>query len=111
MLLDIVKCLNLWYLSRCVCEFYARARTYEELHEANRKNTEKWAEYVEDTSFRFDISAYNHSIPQRRQRDIVESFSYMALLGKIDMKTPQITFACLEECGLCHRTEYQLPDF
>lgn len=91
--------LYLFILSyRSICEFYARGRTYEELHEANRRTASKWTDYIENTSFKFEVSAYNHSIPQRRQRDIVESFSYMALLGKIDMKNPQITFVCLEEC-------------
>ncbi|KAJ3484176.1 hypothetical protein NLI96_g5827 [Meripilus lineatus] len=84
-------------LIKSICEFYARGRTYAEVHEENRKNASKWEQYIENTTFKFDVSAYNHSIPQRRQRDIVESFSYMALLGKIEMKDPQVTFVCLEE--------------
>lgn len=35
-----------------------------------------------------------------RQRDTIETFSYMGLLGKIDMKNPEINFVCFEECLL-----------
>ncbi|KAI0785684.1 tRNA guanosine-2'-O-methyltransferase [Abortiporus biennis] len=84
-------------LIKSVCEFYARGKTYEELHNANRLNVPKWEKYIEDTSFKFEVSAYNHSIPQKRQREVVENFSYMALLGKIDMKNPEEIFVCVEE--------------
>ncbi|KAK7676870.1 hypothetical protein QCA50_020206 [Cerrena zonata] len=57
----------------------------------------KYSQYIENTSFKFIVTAYNHSVPQSRQRQVVESFSYMALLGKIDMKTPDVTFMCFEE--------------
>ena len=38
------------------------------------------------------------TIPQWRQKDVVESFSYMDFKGKIDMKNPDITLVCFEEC-------------
>jgi len=43
------------------------------------------------------VTAYNHKISDSRQRNIVESFSYMGFLGKIDMKNPQVTLGCFEE--------------
>jgi tRNA (guanine10-N2)-methyltransferase len=54
---------------------------------------------VEDTSFKFVINAYMHTIPQRRQREVVETFSYMDFKGKIDMKNPDIILCCFEECA------------
>ena len=45
------------------------------------------------------MTAFNHTIPQSRQRDVIESFAYMGFLGKIDMKTPDITLTCFEECA------------
>ncbi|THH31329.1 hypothetical protein EUX98_g2848 [Antrodiella citrinella] len=84
-------------LVKSICEFYARGKTYEELHMQTRADPSKWARYVENTSFKMKVTAYNHSIPQTRARDVVEDFSYMGMLGKIDMIQPEITFVCYEE--------------
>ncbi|KAF9010647.1 RNA methylase [Cyathus striatus] len=84
-------------LIKSVYEFYAQGSTYEEVHAANRQNEYLWKKYVPDTSFRFLVSGYNHKIPQARQREVIESFSYMAFLGEINMKTPDIMIACFEE--------------
>ncbi|RDB25139.1 tRNA (guanine(10)-N2)-methyltransferase [Hypsizygus marmoreus] len=84
-------------LIKSVYEFYGQGSTYEELHASNRKNQARWARYVTDTSFRFIVTAYNHKIPQARQSEVVESFSYMGFLGKIDMKNPEILLGCFEE--------------
>ena len=83
---------------RYVCEFYARGKSYEEVHERNRLRKPQWEKYIEGTSFKFMVTAFNHTIPQWRQKDVVESFSYMDFQGKIDMKNPDITLACFEEC-------------
>jgi tRNA (guanine10-N2)-methyltransferase len=82
-----------------VYEFYARGSSYEELHERNLAARPKWEKYMPDTSFKFFVNGYNQSIPQRRQREVVEAFSYMAFLGKIDMKNPDILLGCFEECS------------
>ena len=57
-----------------------------------------WEKYIEDTSFKFLVTAFNHTIPQWRQKDVVEGFSYMDFRGKIEMKNPDITLAVFEEC-------------
>ncbi|KAJ7045462.1 S-adenosyl-L-methionine-dependent methyltransferase [Mycena alexandri] len=84
-------------LIKHIYEFYAQGGDYEELHVVNKANGHLWSSYAHDTSFKFLVTAYNHKIPQRRQRDVVESFSYMAFAGKIDMKNPQIVLGCFEE--------------
>lgn len=71
---------------------------YAELHEANKLSQPLWARYIEDTSFRFLVTSSQHKIPQTRQREVIESFSYMGFLGKIDMKKPEINLICFEEC-------------
>lgn len=88
--------------SRCVLiksiyEFYAQGSTYDELHVANREVRSRWERYILDTSFKFTVIGYNHSLPQRWQRNVIESFSYMDFLGKIDMKDPDIVLGCFEE--------------
>ncbi|KAG5647054.1 hypothetical protein DXG03_001424 [Asterophora parasitica] len=84
-------------LVKSIYEFYGQGSSYEELHAATRASRARWERFILDTSFRFIVTAHNHKIPQSRQRDVVESFSYMALLGKIDMKSPDILFGCFEE--------------
>ncbi|KAF8210179.1 tRNA guanosine-2'-O-methyltransferase [Mycena galopus ATCC 62051] len=88
--------------SRCILikhvyEYYAQGGDYYELHIANKASSHLWSSYVHDTSFKFVVTAYNHKIPESRQRNIVESFSYMGFLGKIDMKNPQVLMGCFEE--------------
>ncbi|EGO00079.1 hypothetical protein SERLA73DRAFT_21340, partial [Serpula lacrymans var. lacrymans S7.3] len=85
-------------LIRSIYEFYARGRNYQELHERNRLVQSKWFQYAADTSFKYVVAGYNHSISQRRQREVVETFSYMAFMGKIDLKDPEVVMGCFEEC-------------
>ncbi|KAJ7680272.1 hypothetical protein DFH06DRAFT_1265322 [Mycena polygramma] len=81
-----------------IYEFYAQGGDYEELHGANKGRSQLWSPYAHDTSFKFLVTAYNHKIPETRQRAVVESFSYMGFLGRIDMKNPQVIMGCFEEC-------------
>ncbi|KAJ7262228.1 tRNA guanosine-2'-O-methyltransferase [Mycena haematopus] len=85
-------------LIKHVYEFYARGGDYDELHIANEASRHLWSSYAHDTSFKFVVTAYNHKISESRQRKVVESFSYMGFLGKIDLKHPQVTMGCFEEC-------------
>ncbi|TCD66730.1 hypothetical protein EIP91_001023 [Steccherinum ochraceum] len=84
-------------LIKSICEFYARGKNYDELHATTRTMPSKWARFVEDASFKMNVTAYNHTIPQTRARDVVEDFSYMGMLGRIDLKNPEVTFVCYEE--------------
>ncbi|KAJ3724875.1 tRNA guanosine-2'-O-methyltransferase [Lentinula raphanica] len=84
-------------LIKSIYEFYSRGATYDELHSRNRAKRSLWERYIPETSFKFTVTAYNHKIPQRRQKEVVEGFSYMDFMGKIDMKNPEISFGCFEE--------------
>lgn len=44
------------------------------------------------------VTAYNHTIPQSRAKQVVEDFAYMNMRGKIDMIHPELTYMCYEEC-------------
>lgn len=83
---------------RGVYEFYAQGPSYAEVHEQTRNCRHLYERFVENTSFRFIVTAYNHTIAPRRQKDIVESFSFMDFKGPIDMKTPDLICAVFEEC-------------
>ncbi|KAL0956084.1 hypothetical protein HGRIS_002253 [Hohenbuehelia grisea] len=84
-------------LLKSVYEFWGQGSTYEELHNSTRAHKSLWDPYQQDTSFRFFVTAYNHTIPQSRQRQIMEDFSYMAYLGKIELKQPELVMGCFEE--------------
>jgi hypothetical protein len=84
---------------RSLCELYAYGTSYEEIHEQVRHNYDKWSRYVPDTTFKFSVTGYANAIPQERQREVINSFRWMNLEGKIDMKHPEVTFVCHEECG------------
>ncbi|KAF7428315.1 hypothetical protein PC9H_007536 [Pleurotus ostreatus] len=86
-------------LIKSISEFYGQGDNYDQLHAAVRKNEALWEQYKQDTSFRFSVAAYNHSITKSRQREVMESFGYMEFLGRIDLKSPTIVLGCYEEYG------------
>jgi tRNA (guanine10-N2)-methyltransferase len=93
------RMLTLHYVARAVYEFYARGRSYDELHEKNKSSRNFWEKYIPETSFKFVVNGYNHSISKSRQREVIEDFSYMGFMGKIDLVNPEITLSCFEECA------------
>ena len=53
---------------------------------------------MQDSSFRFLVAAYNHSIHKNRKKTIMESFDYMDWKGPIDVVNASVTLKCIEEC-------------
>lgn len=84
---------------RSIYHFYAKGASYEEMHSRNREVRSEWLRYIPETTFKYIVDGYNRTISQSRRKEIIESFSYMRLLGKIDMKNPEATFGCFEECA------------
>ncbi|EKM54553.1 uncharacterized protein PHACADRAFT_196984 [Phanerochaete carnosa HHB-10118-sp] len=95
---DAKKLARKCILIKSVHEFYGRGKTYEDLFAQTQQNGHRWAKYVQETSFKFKVEAYNHSIPQYRQKEVVESFAWMDFLGEINMRNPEITLCVFEEC-------------
>ena len=85
---------------RSIYELYGRGADYAKVHDQTRRNSDLWSHYVEKASFRFNVKGFNHTISQSRQKDIIESFSFMDLRGDINMKNPDIALSCFEECWL-----------
>ncbi|KAI9442618.1 tRNA guanosine-2'-O-methyltransferase [Lactarius indigo] len=94
-------------LIKAVYEFYASGRSYEELHEQNKSSRNLWEKYIPETSFKFVVNGYNHSISKARQRQVIEDFSYMGFMGKIDLANPEITMGYFEEYKDVHDTTRQ----
>jgi tRNA (guanine10-N2)-methyltransferase len=44
------------------------------------------------------VTAIYHTIPETRQKCIIEEFSYMAYEGAIDLKRPEVALQYFEEC-------------
>lgn len=74
---------------RSVYHFYAHSSSYSLLHPLVLSVRPTWQQYTPDTpenTFRFVVDAFNRTVPLSRQREIVECFSYMKFLGKIDLR-------------------------
>lgn len=52
------------------------------------------------------VTGYNQSVRKARQREVVESFSYMALEGRVDLREPVLELWCFEECAPLNSHRY-----
>jgi tRNA (guanine10-N2)-methyltransferase len=96
-------------LPRHVYKFWGRGNSYDELHASNKARQSAWERYKEATSFRFIVDAFQHSIPGQRQREVVESFRYMAFTGPVVLSDKaDITLGVWEECKTRVTAEYIL---
>ncbi|KAF8578016.1 tRNA guanosine-2'-O-methyltransferase [Ramaria rubella] len=92
------RCILVKFVAISVHEFYASASSYAALHAFNRRQSHLWAPYTH-TSWKIMVTGYNQSVPKARQREVVNSFSYMALQGRIDLTQPNLELWCFEEYG------------
>jgi hypothetical protein len=56
-----------------------------------------WQLYAANASFRFTISGYRCTLTPARQREILESFSWMDYKGPIAMKNPDLEVCIWED--------------
>ena len=56
-----------------------------------------WTPYIQDTPFKFNVSAFNRNISKTRQRDVIESFNWMDYKGEIRMAGPELEVGVLED--------------
>lgn len=84
-------------LVKSIYELYGHGNSYDEVHTQTLTCAHLWQRFKENTSFRFIVTAYSDRIPMSRQREVVDSFSFMDMQGKIDLKNPDETFTCFEE--------------
>ncbi|OAP60761.1 hypothetical protein AYL99_05763 [Fonsecaea erecta] len=84
-------------LSKCIYEIWGQGRDYDELHaDVKRKSHHLWDRY-RHVSFKFSVDSYCSTRDIDQQRQIINSFRYLDLKGKIKMKRPDVEFAVLEE--------------
>lgn len=58
-----------------------------------------WSPYATspDTKFKFTPIGFNCTIPIPRQREIIQSFSWMDFKGPVDLKNPEVDVSVLED--------------
>ncbi|EXJ58846.1 hypothetical protein A1O7_06276 [Cladophialophora yegresii CBS 114405] len=84
-------------LSKCIYEVWGQGWDYEELHaDVRRRSHHLWAAFRQ-SSFKFSVDCFGSTRDVDQQRDIINSFRYLDLRGKIKMKGPEVEFAVLEE--------------
>ncbi|KAF9887812.1 hypothetical protein FE257_009618 [Aspergillus nanangensis] len=84
-------------LAKDIVELWGQGTTYEELHaDVRRRTHHRWADYLK-TSFRFTVESFGGRRTMEAKRDIIQSFSYVAFEGPIDLKNPDEDFWVMEE--------------
>lgn len=53
-----------------------------------------------DTSFRITVECVNNRALNKRAREIINSFAWTGLRGKIELENPDVEFVVLEDCEL-----------
>ncbi|ODV60865.1 tRNA (guanine-N2-)-methyltransferase [Ascoidea rubescens DSM 1968] len=86
-------------LTRGIFELYAEGKNLTELHN-NLKiflktNPNILSEY-RDSSFKFDVIGYKGNKSLKKQIEMIETFQYLELNGKIDLKNPEEIFTIIE---------------
>ncbi|KAH7108328.1 tRNA guanosine-2'-O-methyltransferase [Auriculariales sp. MPI-PUGE-AT-0066] len=83
-------------LVKSIAEHWATGDSLESLHKDVRANNARWGPYSHH-SFKFIVGAYNQTLSKAAQRERMESLSYMAFDGRIDLKNPDIVMEWWEE--------------
>ncbi|KAG8963016.1 hypothetical protein FRC03_003512 [Tulasnella sp. 419] len=84
-------------LIKSIHELWAIGPTYAEIHEQVKSSEMQslWKPHQE-RSFKFIVTAANHTIPFKRQADVMKGFDYMKFLN-INVKNPEVTLNVYEE--------------
>lgn len=83
-------------LAKSIYELWARGSTYDELHGNLRGRGDGFPDRFRHSTFRFSVDCYGSTRSLAVQRELIDSFSYLALRGKIRMKNPQVEFTLME---------------
>ncbi|GAA6060430.1 hypothetical protein JCM10212_002198 [Sporobolomyces blumeae] len=84
-----------------IWELWTYGDTYEQVHERCKTDAcrEFWEPYASDRSctWKFTVAGHNRTIPLAIQVKTINSFSYMAFLGDIDLRNPNLEVGVFEE--------------
>ncbi|KAL6251157.1 hypothetical protein RBB50_001365 [Rhinocladiella similis] len=84
-------------LAKSIYEIWGRGRDYEDVHaDVKRRSRHLWSRF-QSVTFKFSIDTYGMTHEAAKQRQMIDSFSYLAFKGKIRMKNPEAEFALMED--------------
>lgn len=97
-------------LCKSIYELMGHGSTLEELHADIKQNSlEKFTPYKQD-SFKFDFVGFLGSRENSTKFNIIESFEYLKLDGRIRMKNPDQIFTLLEEYEFHDSVKITVPN-
>ncbi|KAG7924894.1 hypothetical protein KL925_005067 [Ogataea polymorpha] len=99
-------------LSRAIYELWGQGATLADLHADVRERSSALISKYKRSSFKFDIVSYQGSRRSREQQlALINSFAFLALEGKIQMKNPDQIFAILEAYSIVNQEPAPQPDY
>lgn len=92
------RCVSL----RSIWAYWSHGGNYEEVHARNQQEASQklWKPYVEEAdcpSWKAHVFSYSYTISDKRKINIIQSFSYMDLKGRIQLKNPHMRWGVMEE--------------
>lgn len=95
-------------LTQGIYELWGEGATYSELHASVHERTaSRWQQY-EQASFKFTVEGYQGGKSAAEQREIIDSFSYLAFKGRPQMRNPDVAFRVFEDYKLDVKTPHYL---
>ncbi|KAI4864178.1 tRNA guanosine-2'-O-methyltransferase TRM11 [Hypoxylon rubiginosum] len=84
-------------LTQTIHEHWGTAETYDELHDAVKRDTAHlWPQYKE-VSFKINIDAYQGSRSEKQKLNLINSFAYLPFEGLILLRSPDQEFTIFEQ--------------
>ncbi|GAA5937316.1 tRNA (guanine-N2-)-methyltransferase [Sporobolomyces koalae] len=84
-----------------IWELWAHGDDYEQVHAVAKQDRARalWEPYAQDRNctWKFVVAGHNRTIPLSIQIKTINTFSYMAFPGDIDLKRPQLEIGVFEE--------------
>lgn len=84
-------------LAKGVYTLWAAEPNYPALHAAIQARLPQLAEPCMDRTFKFTVDTFQSRRSMREQHELIESFGYLKLNGRIAMKNPDLHFHLFEE--------------
>jgi tRNA (guanine10-N2)-methyltransferase len=94
---DAKKLVKRSVLVKEIVELWSHAHSLDSLFEGIKSCFQFKNEFYKKCSFKFHVEAYGYTLTLPEQIQRIESFSWMGCEGKIDLKSPQVTFGYYED--------------
>ncbi|CAL8108445.1 unnamed protein product [Orchesella dallaii] len=93
------KLMSKTVLAHSCYELWASGVALEDLHENMKLNLHLVAPFVDD-SFQFRVDTYGKTLTHKEKLPLIDTFEYMPLDGKVDLKTPELSLHLIQFFGM-----------